>query len=107
MSRETDNFINPITGMNGRGFLGREYNLIAEKAACRQILQKALPTGYVLVSFRYIPFGFPQDSVTEIKVRRPDTTVDTFNPRAPIDRNGRPWGGLIPGVLAKFLKAQY
>ena len=107
MSRQDDNFVNPLTGVNGRGFRGPQYSKAAEKQACRDILQKALPAGYTLVSFRYKPFGFPQDSVTEIKVQRPDLTIDTFDPRAPIDKDGRTWGGIIPTVLAAFLKAQY
>ena len=107
MSRNSDNFVNPLTGVNGRGFRGPQYSKAAEKLACRDILQKALPAGYTLVSFRYKPFGFPQDSVTEIKVQPPVGPEQTFEARAPIDKDGRTWGGSIPSVLAAFLKAQY
>lgn len=103
----SDSRVNPLTGKNGRGFKVAKYNPRAEKLACAEILQKALPAGHTLISFRYVAQGTPQDSVTEIRVQKPDTSVDVWRARAPIDPEGRPWGGRIPTVLAAFLKAKY
>jgi len=107
MTRATDNAVNPLTGRNGRGF--RISNPVAsvEKGHCRIVAERALPAGYSIVSFRYKPFGVPRDSVVEIKVRRPNTAVDTLETRVPIDPGGSVWGGPVPAAMARFLKDRY
>ena len=98
--------VNPITGVNSRGFHVQPYDLAAEKRATAQRLRRALPAGYTLVSFRYKPFGVPRDSVVELKVDTPGG-LETVEVRAPIDFAARPWGGRVPEVLVAFLKQRY
>ena len=98
--------INPLTGMNGRGFFEGPYKAPVTKDACRLILERSLPENFSIESFRYKPWGFPQDSVVEIKVATPDGT-DTWELRVPIDQRQMPWGGPIPKAMSDFLKAMY
>lgn len=99
-------FINPLTGRNERGFREGAYNAKAEKQACREILQKGLPDGYTIASFRYKPLFGPGDTNVELTVTTP-TGTDTHIVRVPIDNEGRTWGGRIPNLLRRWLKKRY
>jgi len=98
--------INPLTGMNRRGFFEGPYKAPVEKDACRLILERSLPENYSIQSFRYKPWGVPRDSVVEVVVNTP-CGADTLEFRVPIDNYQRTWGGRIPKVMSDFLRATY
>ena len=98
--------VNPLTGMNSRGFIVGPYNPIIEKQVCLALIEHALPVDCAVESFRYKTWGFPGDSVVELKILTPVGT-DTHEVRVPIDRNQTPWGGPIPKAIADFVRAMY
>lgn len=101
-----ESWVNPLTNRNGRGFKVLP-DVSADKRKCLIELQKVVPAGHRVMSFRYVTSDSPADTVVEISVRPPTGPAVRYEARAPRDRDGRPWSTMIARVLAAYLKAQY